>query len=306
MAINQKDIKLLWGRSGNRCSQCKVGLTQDKSSVSASFTLGEQAHIVGEKENAARGRSSLTTDERNSYHNLILLCPNCHTVIDENEIDWSVERLHKIKSEHELWVSETLSETVDHVKLAKDTAVAAIVDAAVNLCGLDDWDRFSRAALSVSPSWSGKLIEDVAIFRKRMIGAIWPTGFEEFRRATLTLAIYFHRASEKFLEHAESVSQGRWRVVKFYKIRDPNPNYHADLERYEIWLEECYELVYLTAKAANWFSDVVRRDINPLFFLEKGRFLVEEGPFEDFSIRTGVLSFTDIEKEGLPKKALSS
>lgn len=23
MAINQKDIKLLWGRSGNRCSKCK-------------------------------------------------------------------------------------------------------------------------------------------------------------------------------------------------------------------------------------------------------------------------------------------
>ena len=28
MAIGQKDIKLLWGRSGNRCAICKTELTQ--------------------------------------------------------------------------------------------------------------------------------------------------------------------------------------------------------------------------------------------------------------------------------------
>lgn len=30
MGITQKDIKLLWGRSGNRCSICRRELTQDK------------------------------------------------------------------------------------------------------------------------------------------------------------------------------------------------------------------------------------------------------------------------------------
>ncbi len=93
MAINQKDIKLLWGRSGNRCSICRVELTQDKAAVTSAFTLGEQAHIVGEKTNAARGTSSLTLDQRNGYHNLILLCPNHHTEIDKNEDDWPVEKL---------------------------------------------------------------------------------------------------------------------------------------------------------------------------------------------------------------------
>ena len=73
MAVNQKDIKLLWGRAANRCSICKIELTQDSESVSSSFTLGEQAHIVGEKESAARGISKLSVDDRNSYHNLILL-----------------------------------------------------------------------------------------------------------------------------------------------------------------------------------------------------------------------------------------
>ena len=66
MAIKQKDIKLLWGRSGNRCAICQIILTQDKTKASAAFTLGEQAHIVGEKEEAPRGKSPLTEEERNS------------------------------------------------------------------------------------------------------------------------------------------------------------------------------------------------------------------------------------------------
>ena len=117
--IQQKDIKLLWGRSGNRCAMCKVELTQDKNTDNASFTLGEQAHIVGEKEKASRGQSPLSEKQRNSYHNLILLCPNHHTEIDNNEQDWPLEKLHQLKSEHELWVSETLSATTDLVQAFK-------------------------------------------------------------------------------------------------------------------------------------------------------------------------------------------
>ena len=128
MAINQKDIKLLWGRSGNRCALCRTVLTQDKRAVSAAYTVGEQAHIVGEKESAARGKSLLTSDERNSYHNLILLCPTDHTIIDENEEDWPVEKLHLKKSEHELWVVETLSESVDQKDIATQASVTNIID----------------------------------------------------------------------------------------------------------------------------------------------------------------------------------
>jgi hypothetical protein len=119
MTIKQKDIKILWGRSGNRCALCKKQLTQDTLGSTAAFTLGEQAHIVGDKPGSARSNSLLTEEQRDSYHNLILLCPNHHAEIDSNETDWSIEKLHQIKSEHELWVTETLSETIDHVKLGR-------------------------------------------------------------------------------------------------------------------------------------------------------------------------------------------
>jgi len=62
MGIKQKDMKILWGRSGNRCAKCKTELTQDASAVTSSFTLGEQAHIVGDKSGSARYTSSLTAE----------------------------------------------------------------------------------------------------------------------------------------------------------------------------------------------------------------------------------------------------
>ena len=299
MAINQKDIKLLWGRSGNRCAICRVELTQDKASKTASYTLGEQAHIVGEKETAARGISKLSENDRNSYHNLILLCPNHHTEIDDNEEDWAIEKIHQIKSEHELWVTETLSETINHVRLAKQTAITSIVDTAVSLCRLEEWQNWTSFALSPDPEWPKELPNEIFEFRQKVISAIWPNEFEELKRATITFSILLHRASQTFMEHSETHGQ-RLMPFKFYKAHGFNKNYDEDLEEYEEWIDQCHQLIRDTTKAANWFADIVRQDINPMFFAEKGKFLVMEGPFMDMSFQTKLLEFNDDEKINLP------
>lgn len=299
MAISQKDIKLLWGRSGNRCAICKTLLTQDKNAVSAAYTLGEQAHIVGEKETAARGKSPLTTEERNTYHNLILLCPTHHTEIDSNEEDWPVEKLHQVKSEHELWVMETLSESVDLTKVAEAAAVTNIVDSAVELCDLENWKNWTSGALAPDPHWERNRPNRIYEFRQKVIGAIWPDGFDELRRATITLSVLLNQAAQKFMEHSDLQGDIYW-PSKFYKRLDWNPNYDSDLRLYEEWLNECHRLIQESTKSANWFADVVRRDVNPMFFSDRGKFLVEEGPFEDLSFRTSLLEFQAEEKDGLP------
>ncbi len=61
----------------------RTRLSEDKNTSSESFPFGEQAHIVAEEEEGPRGKSVLSKEERNSYHNHILLCPNCHTKIDK-------------------------------------------------------------------------------------------------------------------------------------------------------------------------------------------------------------------------------
>lgn len=105
--IKQRDERVLHTKCGNMCAMCKtqlVNLEGDKS-----VCIGENAHIYGEKETAARYNKDLPDEYVNSEENLIFLCANCHTKIDKNEKDFPVELLHKIKDEHERWVLESLN-----------------------------------------------------------------------------------------------------------------------------------------------------------------------------------------------------
>jgi hypothetical protein len=297
--MNQKEIKLLWGRAANRCAMCRVELTQDAKAHDAAFVLGEQAHIVGEKEEAARGKSALTEEERNSYHNIILLCPTHHTEIDKNAADWPVEKLHLTKSKHELWVRETLGDASDIKLLAKQVTVTSIIDAAVELCRLEEWKEWTSCALAPDPYWKSDLPDMIFEFRQRVAAAIWPSEFEELRRATTTFAILLHDAASTFMEHSDKDGGIYW-THKFYKAGGFNPNYDQDLQRYDAWLDECFKSIKEATRAANWFADVVRRDINPMFFVERGKFVIVEGPFTDLTYHASVLEFTHDRKTELP------
>lgn len=83
---------------------CRIPLTP----LEFEGTLGEIAHIVAKSTNGPRGDSSLNTQERDSYSNLVLLCPNHHTEVDRQEALWPVEKLHEIKALHEQWVQEQI------------------------------------------------------------------------------------------------------------------------------------------------------------------------------------------------------
>lgn len=99
-----KDIKILWGRSGNRCAICKIELTPDGEIE----TIGEIAHIVSRTQQGPRGEDILSLSKRDEYSNLILLCPNHHTEIDKFPNLWPSQKIHQTKEAHEKWVSDQL------------------------------------------------------------------------------------------------------------------------------------------------------------------------------------------------------
>jgi hypothetical protein len=108
MPVSDKHAKILWANAAGRCSfpNCRVRLTADPSRTDQHFTLGEMAHIKGERPGANRYDRDQSSVERNGYGNLILLCPNHHTLIDkpENEAEFSVGKLISFKEEHEALV----------------------------------------------------------------------------------------------------------------------------------------------------------------------------------------------------------
>jgi hypothetical protein len=301
MAINQKDIKLLWGRSGNRCAICKKELTQDKNAVTATFTLGEQAHIVAESEDGPRGKATLTLEERNSYHNLILLCPSHHVEIDSNVEDWTTEKIYNQKSQHELWVTETLNQTTDNAKLAQQISFSSMIDSAVTLCELENWQNWTSYALAPEPTWDAERPDNIFKFREKIISMIWTEDCNDLKRASNTFSILLNTAAQTFMENVDRYKDTYY-PHKFYKAYGYNENYDVDLKKYQIWIDKCHNLIKESTKAANWFADEVRKSINPMFFIEKGKFLITMGPCADMSYQTKLLEFTDVEKKDYPEK----
>lgn len=123
--IPVRDQRILCTRSGNRCamSECHKVLVVGKTGDDRESLVAQMAHIKGERSTAPRYDASMTDSERNSYGNLILVCNNCHKVIDDQPITYSVERLHEIKSQHEKWVVESTGKEIINVTFAELSVV---------------------------------------------------------------------------------------------------------------------------------------------------------------------------------------
>lgn len=306
MAISQRDLKLLWGRAASRCAVCHRELTQDTSAISSTVLIGEHAHIVAEQQAGPRGRSILDSDQRNSYANLILLCPTDHALIDADPAAFPIEKLHDLKFRHELWVQQTLSEPDSgRTFLGDDLVYTHIVDLAVRQCRLQDWEDWTNSALYTEPRWDVAFPGEIESFRRDVLKAAWPTSDtgHEFQRAVQTLAYVLHEAVQTFLDHADE-EDTTFVPRKFYKDQwYSQTEYKRRADIYEAWMYDCKMLVLEATKAANWFADVVRRDLNPAFFSDKGRFVVTSSFVNHGD--TVLLEYTSEERTILPDAFLS-
>jgi hypothetical protein len=104
MKLRVSDRKKLWMLSGGKCSLCRCNLFQKESNTN----FGAECHICSQEQDwpskeFSRFDSSLTPDKRDkSYDNAILLCRNCHVIIDNPEnTQYTIEALHQIKEKHE-------------------------------------------------------------------------------------------------------------------------------------------------------------------------------------------------------------
>jgi HNH endonuclease len=101
MAITSQTRKILWARSGNECARCQLALVEpDEASISKPTVIGQECHIVARSPTGPRGGKAAEI-EIDCYGNLILLCPNCHVLVDSRPELFSRAELLRVKVEHE-------------------------------------------------------------------------------------------------------------------------------------------------------------------------------------------------------------
>lgn len=127
--VNETQIKVLWGKSGNRCAICKREITQEAED-GRHYPLGVMAHIEGFGPGSKRHNPNLPMMDLNSYSNLILLCPSCHTVVDNDPKKYTVSELKDIKQRHE---KEAMSSTESLIPDVTFAEIAVITDYLVHV-----------------------------------------------------------------------------------------------------------------------------------------------------------------------------
>jgi hypothetical protein len=283
MVISTKHLKLLWGRSGNLCAHCKLELSADSETTKDSHLVGEQAHIVGKRsggKKSPRSDSILTEDERDEYHNLILLCATDHARVDKDVDSYPIERLHKLKADHELWVREQLSESVDLAREAASLIYSALIDAAVRELMLSNWWVWVEMAGAYYPRWHEHLPDQVRSLEMRLMAAVWPGELPRLEASLRHLSGTASAAAKHYTKNCDDAGRGFLQPIRHYKQKYPNPNHRQERDEYDVWENTVRENFAVWCKAANWFADEVRKSVNPTFFAEAGRFTFMDHLYE--------------------------
>lgn len=99
------DIKRLFALSGNECSEpnCKRHVVAEDGTT----VVGKVCHIEGASSKGPRYREEMTNDERRSFNNLILLCDEHHSIVDNKKNEgkypkkllftWRQNHIRKVK-----------------------------------------------------------------------------------------------------------------------------------------------------------------------------------------------------------------
>lgn len=165
-SYSRKTLSLIWGLSGNQCAfpDCTNQLIVEGTAVSDPAIIGHICHIYAFSENGPRGRKGLTTEEKNSAPNLILMCGHHHPRIDKQYKDFPADTLIEWKRAHEARMQSGTAEAIKReadiekhafVQQMSDEEIGKALDRlrrARFLVGFSAQDEARRLAISVKAS----------------------------------------------------------------------------------------------------------------------------------------------------------
>jgi hypothetical protein len=288
MGISLKTHKMIWGRSGNMCSfpDCKKVLVIDETATDDPSVIGEEAHIVAQKEEGPRGKSLLSLDQRDKYDNLILLCSIHHKNIDDQENEYTVTKLHEFKKKHESWVKENL--TVDKRKIKDDEIYATYIERFIELTDLDNWRSWTSWMLGATESFPKEQFDSLQEIPNYIISRIWPKRYTLLESSIMNFKNIVNDLMKVFYVYPKE-GKNAYMVEKFYKnyyrenFRDEKDYSREEeqkaLERYQYHLALLEDLIIELTRAINYICDQIREFIFEGFRLEEGAVLISRGDF---------------------------
>jgi hypothetical protein len=158
---------------------------------------------------------------------------------------------------------------------------AALVDSATENLWLESWLAWTNKAVQPTPFWYEELPDAIGRFGSDVFLANFAALYPELEWALKATALATSAAATTFELHAMSVPKTTFlRGDQFYRNAYGTPRARATQEEWARWCKHCYAWIYESAKCVNWLADVVRRDLNPMFFATEGKFGIYEDNLE--------------------------
>ena len=295
---------------------CRHDLIADETETDDESIIGDEAHIVARSDDGPRGISNLTPEDRDKYDNLVLLCRKHHKIVDDQYVFYTIEKLKEIKTQHEVWVKESLQ--IDKVKEKDDLSYASYIDTIIKTFDFDNWDNWTLSLVSHGqPSIKYKKLKELQTIPSFIISRFWPKRYEELEMSIFNLKnvlndfikVFNEYADEDAIQKAEKTDEDRTiRTRKFYKIDDWNPElYNKLLEKFDYHVSLVEDLALELTRAANFVIEKIRKYISPKYREEEGKLLMTSGPDMDFSWKTFKVEYkVDEQKENHPYHGLKS
>ena len=182
---------LLFTRAGGRCEFDNCNRYLLKHHVThRSGNFAQMAHIVAFRRAGPRGTAPLPPAKRNDVSNLMLLCPPCHKLIDDNPDLYPVETLQAFKRDHEDRIRMLTAAKAD-----KETA-ALVLKAVIGSSPVEI--PLADMQSAVAPFYLGERevhIIDPASVTERRTDAYWESSVETIQENTQRFYASLRQAS---------------------------------------------------------------------------------------------------------------
>lgn len=302
---------MIWGRSGNMCAfpDCKKVLVIDETSTDDPSIIGEEAHIVAQKDDGPRGKSALTYEQRNKYENLILLCSIHHKIIDDQEDEYTVEKLLQYKVVHENWVRNNLN--IDTKKIKDDEIYATYIEKFITLTDLNNWTNWTSWIFGTTEFFPKEQFNLLKTLPDYIVSRIWPQRYTKLEASLINLKNIVNDLVNVYYEYPKERSDG-YAIERFYRnyyrerFSDSNgysyKNEQIALEKYEYHVALIEDLVLELTRAANFVCDQIRNYIFEGFRIEEGALLITRGDFSGY--KTFRIEYRGVERTEFPYPGL--
>lgn len=275
MSISLKTRKKLWAKSSNRCAfpSCRQELVVEETETDDASIIADEVHIVGKEINGPRGNSTLTSDERDKYDNLMLLCKIHHKQIDDQENTYTVSVLKDMKNNHIEWVNKTFNPDINKQK--DEEIFAEYIDTIEQLANFNDWVDWTYCLLGASfPKIKSLQFDNLILLHTYISERVYPKSNKNLVNALTIFNVVLEDFINEFelYKQLDNIDKDWYKTEQLYKLGA------VSVEKQNLHEYMLEELIIELTKSGNYLCDQIRISIFPAYRLKQGMLLLRDAP----------------------------